>query len=111
MRDLIAGRISFTFNPSLTATAQVKSGAVRAFGVSAPDCLSTIPDLPTISEVGLPDFVSQTRNTIAAQVDPPDELVAELNAAENEIVQSEAIRTQLGCGLILRQARCGSRRA
>jgi tripartite-type tricarboxylate transporter receptor subunit TctC len=95
MRDVVAGRVSFTFNPSLTAAGQVKGGAVRAFGVSAPARLSTLPDLPTMSEAGLPDFVSQTWNTIAAPVDLPDEIVAELNAAVNAVVQSEAIKTRL----------------
>lgn len=95
MRDVIAGRINFTFNPSLTAVGQVKAGAVRAFGVSSPERLATIPELPTMSEAGLPDFVSQTWNTIAAPVDLPDDIVAELNAAVNEVVQSEAIRARL----------------
>lgn len=95
MRDLIAGRINFTFNPSLTAVGQVKAGAVRAFGVSSPARLATIPDLPTMSEAGLPDFVSQTWNTIAAPVDLPDEIVAELNAAVNAVAQSTEIRTRL----------------
>jgi len=95
MRDLIAGRINFTFNPSLTAVGQVQAGAVRAFGVSASERLAAVPDLPTLSEAGLPDFVSQTWNTIAAPVDLPDEIVAELNSVVNEVVQSEAIRTRL----------------
>jgi tripartite-type tricarboxylate transporter receptor subunit TctC len=95
MRDVVAGRVSFTFNPSLTAAGQVKGGAVRAFGVSAENRLTTLPDLPTIAEAGLPGFVSQTWNTIAAPVDLPDEIVATLNAAVNEVVQSNAIKTRL----------------
>jgi tripartite-type tricarboxylate transporter receptor subunit TctC len=95
MRDLIAGRLSFVFDPSLTAVAQVKGGAVRPFGVAAPARLAAIPDVPTISEAGLPDFVSQTWNTIAAPADLPDAIVAELNEAVNAVVQSEAIRAQL----------------
>jgi tripartite-type tricarboxylate transporter receptor subunit TctC len=84
------------------AAGQVKGGAVRAFGVSAPNRLATLPDLPTMSEAGLPDFVSQTWNTIAAPVDLPDEIVAELNSAVNAVVQSEAIKAQLeGLGSIV----------
>lgn len=95
MRDLIAGRLSFVFNPSLTASVQVRNNAVRPLGVSAPTRLSAVPDIPTVSEAGLPDFVSQTWNTIAAPSGTPDEIVNELNGIVNEIVQSDAIRTRL----------------
>ncbi|MEM8852346.1 MAG: tripartite tricarboxylate transporter substrate binding protein [Pseudomonadota bacterium] len=95
MRDLIGGRISYTFNPSLTAVPQVRDGAVRPLGVSAAERLDAIPDVPTMSEAGLPDFVSQTWNTIAAPTGTPDEIVTRLNTLVNEVVQSDAIKTRL----------------
>ncbi len=95
LRDLIAGRLSFVFNPSLTAVPQVRDGAVRGLGVSAPERLVAMPDLPTVSEAGLPGFVSQTWNTFAAPADTPEEIVVQLNEAVNTIVQSDSIRSQL----------------
>jgi tripartite-type tricarboxylate transporter receptor subunit TctC len=95
MVDLIAGRLSFVFDPSLTAIGQVSGGAVRAMGVSAPSRLAALPDVPTISEAGLPDFVSQTWNTIAAPTGTPEEIVRRLNTAINEIVQSDEMRARL----------------
>lgn len=95
MVDLIAGRLNFVFDPSLTAVGQVKGDAVRALGVSAPVRLSALSDIPTMAEAGLPDFVSQTWNTIAAPAGTPDEIVNRLNVMINEIVQSEAMRTRL----------------
>jgi len=95
MVDLIAGRLSFVFDPSLTAIGQVQGGAVRALGVSAPERLAALPDVATMSEAGLPDFVSQTWNTISAPAGTPDEIVNRLNAAINEIVQAPAMRARL----------------
>ena len=95
MRDLIAGRLSFVFNPSLTAVVQVRDGAVRPLGVSAPERLEAVPEIPTISEAGLPDFVSQTWNSIAAPSGTPDEIVSALNREVNAVVQSDAIRSRL----------------
>ena len=54
-----------------------------------------MPDLPTISEAGLSDFVSQTWNSIAAPAGTPDDIVDRLNSEVNAIVQSDAVRTQL----------------
>lgn len=95
MVDLVAGRLSFVFDPSLTAIGQVQGGAVRALGVSAPARLTALPDLPTMEEAGLPGFVSQTWNTIAVPAGTPDEIVMKLNAMINEIVQSDAMRARL----------------
>jgi tripartite-type tricarboxylate transporter receptor subunit TctC len=95
MVDLIAGRLSFVFDPSLTAIGQVQGGAVRALGVSAPVRLPALADVPTIEEAGLPGFVSQTWNTISAPADTPDDIVMALNQMINDIVQSDAMRARL----------------
>jgi tripartite-type tricarboxylate transporter receptor subunit TctC len=95
MVDLIAGRLSFVFDPSLTAIGQVQGGAVRALGVSAPERLKALPDLPTMGEAGLDGFVSQTWNTIAAPAGTPDDIVAALNEAVNGVVQAPEMRARL----------------
>lgn len=95
MVDLIAGRLSFVFDPSLTAIGQVEGGAVRPMGVSAPVRLPALADVPTIEEAGLPGFVSQTWNTISAPAGTPDDIVMALNRMINEIVQSEEMRERL----------------
>jgi tripartite-type tricarboxylate transporter receptor subunit TctC len=95
MVDLVAGRLSFVFDPSLTAIGQVQGGAVRPLGVSAPVRLAALSDVPTMEEAGLPGFVSQTWNTISAPAGTPDEIVTALNGMVNEIVQSDAMRARL----------------
>jgi len=95
MVDLIAGRLSFVFDPSLTAIGQVQGDAVRPMGVSAPVRLPALADVPTMAEAGLPGFVSQTWNTISAPAGTPDDIVMTLNDMINEIVQSDEMRSQL----------------
>ncbi|MCZ8152383.1 MAG: tripartite tricarboxylate transporter substrate binding protein [Rhodobacteraceae bacterium] len=95
MVDLVAGRLSFVFDPSLTAIGQVQGAAVRALGVSAPVRLGALSDVPTMEEAGLTGFVSQTWNTIAAPAGTPDDIVTALNGMINEIVQSDAMRARL----------------
>ncbi|MEM9781305.1 MAG: tripartite tricarboxylate transporter substrate binding protein [Pseudomonadota bacterium] len=95
LRDLIAGRLTFVFNPSLTAVPQVRDGALRGLGVAAPERLAAAPDLPTVSEAGVDGFVSQTWNSIAAPAGTDDAIVDRLNEAVNGIVQSESVRSRL----------------
>lgn len=95
MVDLIAGRLSFVFDPSLTAIGQVQGGAVRALGVAAPVRLPALADVPTMDEAGLPGFVSQTWNTISAPAGTPEQIVTTLNTMINELVQSDGMRARL----------------
>lgn len=53
------------------------------------------PDIPTVSDAGLPDFVSPTWNTISAPAGTPDDLVERINEVVNGVVRSPSIRERL----------------
>ena len=57
LTDLIAGRVQFVLSPVLAASPLVKGGKILALGVTTPYRAQALPDVPTIREAGLPDFV------------------------------------------------------
>jgi tripartite-type tricarboxylate transporter receptor subunit TctC len=61
MNDLLGGQIAIVF-PNITAQviALHRSGKLRILAINAPARLDAAPDIPTASEAGLPNFVSQT---------------------------------------------------
>jgi tripartite-type tricarboxylate transporter receptor subunit TctC len=63
------------------------SGRARVLAISSPKRVAQMPDLPTFAEQGLPDFVSDTWNAIAAPPKTPPAIVAKLNAAIDEILR------------------------
>lgn len=54
--DLIAGRINMGFTNVVNAAPMVKEGKLRAFAVSSRKRSVAAPDLPTMIEMGYPDF-------------------------------------------------------
>ena len=60
MNDLLGGQIAVVF-PNITSqvVALHRAGKLRILAVNAPERLEAAPDIPTASEAGLPDFVSQ----------------------------------------------------
>jgi tripartite-type tricarboxylate transporter receptor subunit TctC len=54
--DLLAGRIQVFFAPSTTALSFVNQGMLRALATTQSKRMSTLPDLPTIAESGLPGY-------------------------------------------------------
>lgn len=95
VRDVIAGRIDGVFDISVTALPHVTGGEVRALGVAATERLEQAPNVPTIGEAGVKDFVAGTWNSIALPAGTPDDVVAKVNELVNGIVQSPALKGKL----------------
>jgi tripartite-type tricarboxylate transporter receptor subunit TctC len=56
--SLIAGEVQVSFSTVLSVQPHVKSGKLRALGVSTAKRVQILPDVPTISESGLPGFAT-----------------------------------------------------
>jgi len=70
--SLISGEISAAVSTALSAMPHVKSGRIRALGVTASKRIQILPDVPTLSEAGLPGFVvSQWFGILAPAGTPP----------------------------------------
>jgi tripartite-type tricarboxylate transporter receptor subunit TctC len=56
LTDTMSGRIQVAMSPALVATPLIRSGRLNALGVTAPQRLAALPDVPTIAEAALPGF-------------------------------------------------------
>jgi tripartite-type tricarboxylate transporter receptor subunit TctC len=54
--DLVGGHIDMMITDVVTGLPQVQAGKVRALGVSSPQRLPNVPDLPTIAEAGVKNY-------------------------------------------------------
>lgn len=56
MNDLLGGQVDFMCDQTTNTTSQIKSGKIKAYGVTTKTRLPNMPDLPTLNEAGLPGF-------------------------------------------------------
>ena len=77
--DLIAGRLSYTIDGTPIQLPQVKAGKIRALAVTSAKRLASLPDVPTVSESGLPGFEYWSWMGICAPAGTPREIVSRLN--------------------------------
>jgi tripartite-type tricarboxylate transporter receptor subunit TctC len=85
--DVAAGQIPVAFQGLGTVTALVKGGQLNLIGVTTPKRLPQYPDVPTVSESGLPGFLFNSWFAILAPAGTPKEIIARLNA---EVVKALA---------------------
>lgn len=83
MADLLGGRVTMLFDSVGTAHQHLKSGKIRALGVTSTTRNPSLPDVPTIAETGVPGYASVPWYTISTAKGVPAEIVNRLNAEIN----------------------------
>ena len=77
--DLVSGQLQFVFEAIGAATQYAKSGRLRALGISTPQRSAQLPDIPTISEAGVPGYQMNTWHSVCAPAATPVQIIARLN--------------------------------
>ena len=70
--DLIGGRVQMTMTGAPAVLEYVRRGTLRALGVSTPERLASVPDIPTIAEAGLPGFEASQWYGVVAPAGTPE---------------------------------------
>ncbi|MGV3570554.1 MAG: Bug family tripartite tricarboxylate transporter substrate binding protein [Ramlibacter sp.] len=81
LTDLMGGQVQVMFDNPASSLPLVKSGKLRALAVTSPKRAVDMPDLPTVSESGVPNFEASNWLGIYAPAGTPSEIVARLNEA------------------------------
>jgi len=93
MTDLIAGRVDYFFAPS--ATAVTYKGRLRPLAVTTAARSSALPDVPSLSESGLPGYDMLAWRSIMGPAGVPQHIVASLNAALARTLALPDVREKL----------------
>jgi tripartite-type tricarboxylate transporter receptor subunit TctC len=92
---LLAGQVQMMFGEVAGLLPLVRAGRLRALGVASETRNALAPELPTLIEGGLPDFVALTFTGIVAPAGTPPAIVVRLNGAINQALADPAVRTAL----------------
>ena len=77
--DLLAGNIHLIFATGASSVQHIKSGKIRALGVTTLKRSALMPELPTIAEAGLPGFEANNWNAFLVPAGTPRPLINRLN--------------------------------
>jgi tripartite-type tricarboxylate transporter receptor subunit TctC len=89
LTDLIAGRVHLMIDNLPAAQPFAESNSIRPLAVSTLTRWPLLPDLPTISEAGVPGYEAASWFTIGAPAKTPKEIIRRLNANVDKFLKSE----------------------
>ncbi|QPF75124.1 tripartite tricarboxylate transporter substrate binding protein [Roseateles sp. DAIF2] len=93
--DLVAGNTQLLIDSIVSGMPHVKDGRLRALAVTGKTRSALAPELPTVSESGLPGYESVTWFGVYAPKGLPPAVVARLNGELNTALQSAEVRERL----------------
>ena len=92
LNDIVAGHVDLIFMELSSAFKLHDSGKARVLAVATDKRLDMFKDTPTMIEVGVPGFVSDTWNAISAPPRTPAPIVAKLNRTMNDIINQDDMK-------------------
>ncbi len=88
MVDLLGGQVDLLFESLGTAHQHIKTGKVRALAVTGTARNTSLPDVPTVAEAGVPGYSSVPWYTISVARGVPAAIVNKLNAEINAVLKT-----------------------
>ncbi|MEK6592585.1 MAG: tripartite tricarboxylate transporter substrate binding protein [Pseudomonadota bacterium] len=95
MIDVIAGQIQMLYSTLLQAQSHLKSGKLRALGVTTAKRSPAAPLLPTMQEAGIPGYEVAGWYGVVAPAKTPPAIVAKLNQEIVRILQSPEVKERM----------------
>lgn len=79
MNDLLGGRVEMTFDPLPSSLSHIRAGKLRALAVTTLHRSASLPDVPTLSEAGVPGYELNGWSGILVHANTPREIVRTLH--------------------------------
>jgi tripartite-type tricarboxylate transporter receptor subunit TctC len=95
LTDVMSGHIQLMFESVSSTLPHLRSGSLRALGVSSTQRISDLPDVPTIAESGYPEYFVSVWNAVAAPAGLPDDVTRILTDSLDRMMNDAGFRASL----------------
>ena len=95
INGMIGGQLQWAMLPPALATAQIRAGKLKAIGVTSAGRSTLVPELPSLTELGVPGFQLEIWNAVAAPAAMPKPIANKLSVLIGDIVRTPEMRAKL----------------
>jgi tripartite-type tricarboxylate transporter receptor subunit TctC len=99
---MLAGDVTYALDNLASYTAQIESGQMRALAVTTAERWPTLPNVPTMTEAGQPDFVITSWGAFVVPAGTPRAVIDRLSATMREIATDSSVQKRF----LVAGARC-----
>jgi tripartite-type tricarboxylate transporter receptor subunit TctC len=95
MADLLTGQVVLLFDQPVSSMPQVRAGKLRVLGITSAQRFSTMPEIATVAEQGLPGFETVSWSGICAPGGTPRPVINRVQAEVSRVLKLPEIRDRL----------------
>jgi tripartite-type tricarboxylate transporter receptor subunit TctC len=95
LNALLAKEVQVLSNDLLNAVPQVKAGKIKALAITGTSRSKALPDIPTMAEAGLKNYVAVGWQGVMVRIGTPDSIVNRLNSEINKALADTELRERL----------------
>jgi tripartite-type tricarboxylate transporter receptor subunit TctC len=94
--DLVGSKVDFMVTTLPSILGQIQGGTVKAFAMTTKARIAAHPDVPTVAELGWPDYEASAWYGFAVPAGTPKSVIERLRAATVEAINSPVLKDRLG---------------
>jgi tripartite-type tricarboxylate transporter receptor subunit TctC len=92
MNDLLGGQVDFMCDQTTNNASQIKAGKINAYGITTAKRVAALPDIPTMSEAGMPNFTVSVWHAMYAPKGTPPPIIDKLSKALQEALKDPNLK-------------------
>jgi tripartite-type tricarboxylate transporter receptor subunit TctC len=91
LTDLVGGQVDFMCDQTTNTSGQISASKVKAYAVTTPERVKSLPDLPTTAEAGMPQLQVSVWHGLYVPAGTPQEIVQKLSDALKKALADQAV--------------------
>ncbi|MEO3874140.1 tripartite tricarboxylate transporter substrate-binding protein [Nonomuraea sp. B12E4] len=95
LTDLVGGQVDFMCDQTTNTSGQISAGEVKAYAVTTPERVKSLPDLPTTTEAGLPQLQVSVWHGLYVPKGTPQDVIQKLTEALKVALTDQKVIDQM----------------
>lgn len=95
LSDVLAGHVKVLFAPAVSSLQYIQTGRLKALAITGDKRLSSLPNVPTIAESGVPGYDSTVWYAMLAPPNTPREVVTRINTELLQILKDPSFKSMM----------------
>lgn len=95
LNDLVGGQVDYACDQIVNLVEQIRAGSIKAYAIATPERSPSLPDVPTTTEAGLPEYQVSAWNAIFAPKNTPKDVADKLSGALDKALDDAATQKRL----------------